>query len=205
MANALKKITAEAKRIRKAHPGKSWKNAVKDAGKKYRTGKIGQAKAGKVGVKRKKAVKRKRAKRTKPKKVTAVAVREVRAVKVGTTKRRRRSQPKRRMAGSGRRIGRKKSNLLPVLLAVGAGLLLWKALKPSQPTIPPGAPPLIQTSNTARNQQSSEIVQYAMAAGLTIDALSRLIQSLNSRGDQDVKYYYDEIDSGRGLPPSLYV
>lgn len=40
MSNALKKITAEAKRIRKQHPNKQWKDCVKAAGVKYRTGKI---------------------------------------------------------------------------------------------------------------------------------------------------------------------
>lgn len=208
MANALKKITAEAKRIRKAQPGKSWKNAVKAAGQKYRAGKIGQAKVGKVKrtVKRKKIGKRRKAKRAAPRKVTAVSVREVRAVKVGKVKKRRRyrrhSPPKkRRMAGSGG--GRGKSNIVPIVLAVGAGLLLWNALKPKT-TVPAGAPPLLQTSNTTRNQQSNDIVQYAVAAGLTLDAISRLIQNLNSRGDQDIQYYYDEIDSGRALPSDLY-
>lgn len=38
-ATTLKKITTEAKRIRKEHPGKSWKAAVKEAGRKYRSGK----------------------------------------------------------------------------------------------------------------------------------------------------------------------
>jgi iron uptake system EfeUOB component EfeO/EfeM len=49
MSSILKKITAEAKRIRKAHPGKAWKNAVKEAGAKYRKGTIkGVKKSGKV-------------------------------------------------------------------------------------------------------------------------------------------------------------
>jgi hypothetical protein len=34
--NALKKITTRAKQIRRAHPGKSWKSAVKQAGAEYR-------------------------------------------------------------------------------------------------------------------------------------------------------------------------
>jgi hypothetical protein len=38
-ANALKKITARAKQIRKKHPGKSWKASVKAAGAEYRAGK----------------------------------------------------------------------------------------------------------------------------------------------------------------------
>jgi hypothetical protein len=38
-SNALKKITTRAKQIRKAHPGTSWKGAVKKAGAEYRAGK----------------------------------------------------------------------------------------------------------------------------------------------------------------------
>jgi hypothetical protein len=40
MSNALKQITTEAKRIRKAHPKKTWKAAIKEAGKKYRSGSL---------------------------------------------------------------------------------------------------------------------------------------------------------------------
>jgi hypothetical protein len=43
-ANALKKITTRAKQIRKAHPGTSWKGAVKKAGAEYRAGKKTPAK-----------------------------------------------------------------------------------------------------------------------------------------------------------------
>jgi hypothetical protein len=51
-ASALKKITTEAKRIRKLHPSQSWKSAIKEAGRKYRTGKIS-------GVKKKRPVRKK--------------------------------------------------------------------------------------------------------------------------------------------------
>jgi hypothetical protein len=46
-ANALKKITAKAKQIRKAHGG-SWKSAVKQAGKLYREGRISGSRPKKV-------------------------------------------------------------------------------------------------------------------------------------------------------------
>lgn len=39
-STALRKITTRAKAIRKKHPGKSWKAAIKQAGADYRTGKI---------------------------------------------------------------------------------------------------------------------------------------------------------------------
>jgi hypothetical protein len=38
-SNALKKITTRAKQIRKKHPNQSWKSAVKEAGREYRSGK----------------------------------------------------------------------------------------------------------------------------------------------------------------------
>ena len=47
-SNALKKITSRAKSIRRAHPGVSWKSAVKKAGAEYRAGTIS-------GVKKKKS------------------------------------------------------------------------------------------------------------------------------------------------------
>lgn len=56
MANALSKITTEAKKIRRAHPSMKWSQAIKQAGAKYRAGKIGSAPAAKVG----KAKKRRR-------------------------------------------------------------------------------------------------------------------------------------------------
>jgi hypothetical protein len=197
----LKRITAEAKRIKKSSPGKSWKSAVKEAGKKYRTGQLGAVKARKTAK-----PKRKPAKRTR-KPVTTIVVRQVKAVKVGSRKRRRRSAaPKRRMAGTRRRVSGsgKKSNILPILLVAGAGFLLWKALGNKQQAPPPGAPPLVPTNNQVRNQQANDILQYAMAAGLTIDAITRLIKNLNSKGDADVNYYYNTIDSGGQIPPSLY-
>jgi hypothetical protein len=40
--NTLKKINTRAKQIRKAHPGKSWKAAQKQAGKEVSAGKVGR-------------------------------------------------------------------------------------------------------------------------------------------------------------------
>lgn len=57
---ALKKITAEAKRIRKRHPGMKWVSAVKQAGAKYRKGGISG-----VGKKRRPA-KKKAARKKRP-------------------------------------------------------------------------------------------------------------------------------------------
>jgi hypothetical protein len=52
-STALKKITTRAKQIRKKHPGKAWKTAVKEAGREYREGGIGKVKRKKVGAVRK--------------------------------------------------------------------------------------------------------------------------------------------------------
>lgn len=189
----LKKITTEAKRIRKQHPTKSWKSAVKEAGKKYRLGKIGA-----------KPHKKKAAK----KRTSVVAVRKSTTTRVRASRIGRRSPVRRhRMAGTrtGNGGGNGLKNLLPVALMVGAGLLLWKALSPKRPAVPPGAPPLIQTSNPVRNQQTNDIVQYAAAAGLAVDAIIKLIQSLNKRSDDDVQNIYDELERGGDLPATLFV
>lgn len=50
MSNTLKKITTRAKQIRRSHPGKSWKAAVKQAGAEYRSGK-------KIGAKKRSPLK----------------------------------------------------------------------------------------------------------------------------------------------------
>lgn len=209
-ANPLKKITAEAKRIRKRKPKTSWKSAIKQAGKKFRDGKIRsprKKKAGAVSGSRKKATKRKKSRARKAKKpVTAVAIRKttttVRARKVG------RSAPvkRHRMAGGGGNGGNgggTKKLLMLGLLVLG-GFLIWKALKPKTATLPPGTPPLIQTSNPVRNTQTNDIVQYALAAGLAFDAIARLIQSLNNRSDDGISDIYDELDRGGTIPATLY-
>lgn len=206
-ANPLKKITAEAKRIRKSKPNTSWKSAVKQAGVKYRTGKIRKPrrkKVSSVGSTRKKAVKKKKSRSRGKRPVTAVAVRKttttMRARRVG------RSAPvkRHRMAGSGSKGGGVKT-LLTVGILAGAAYLLWKALKPAAPQLPPGTTAtLYQSQNQQRNDQSNQIVQYAIAAGLTVDAISRLIESLNQSRDADVSNIYDELDRGGELPATLY-
>jgi hypothetical protein len=58
--NALKKIIAEAKRLKKKHPNTKWTSLTKMASAKYRAGKLGSTAA--VG-KRKRTVKRKAARK----------------------------------------------------------------------------------------------------------------------------------------------
>lgn len=59
-ATALKKITTRAKQIRKKHPGKSWKAAIKQAGAEYRGGKISGVRKKRVARKSPKKTARKR-------------------------------------------------------------------------------------------------------------------------------------------------
>lgn len=105
------------------------------------------------------------------------------------------------MAGSGG--GMKK--VMPFVLLAGAALIAWHLLKPKQPQLPAGAPPLVQTGNQLRNQQTNEILQYALAGGLAIEAITKLIQSLNTRNDTDIRQIYDEVNHGGGLPSDLFV
>lgn len=201
---ALKKITAEAKRIRKKHPKTSWKSAVRQAGSKYRSGSIrgpGKAKPKKAtrkrAVRKKAAPKKARRKRASRKVGQAKQVVVVRRVtRVGKVA----SPRRRRMAGGG---GFKK--FMPFLLLGGAALILWQVLKPKQPQLPAGAPPLIQTQNQYRNQQTNEILQYALAGGLALDAITKLINALNNRSDADIQNVYDDVNQGGGLPPTLFV
>ena len=60
--SALKKITDAAKKIRKAHPATSWRSAIKQAGVKYRTGKLGAS----VGKRHKTATHKKTARVVRP-------------------------------------------------------------------------------------------------------------------------------------------
>lgn len=214
MANALKKITTEAKRLKREFPHKfdrskkPWQKYTQWASERYNTGKIGatkkkKAKKAKPVRKKSRASAPKKRKRASKKRTTAVAVRKtttkVRVRKVGSPK-----PTRRRMAGKGNGGGNGLKKLLPVALLVGAGLLLWKAFSPKAPAVPPGAPPLTTTGNQVRNQQSQDIVAYAMAAGMAFDAITKLINSLNQRGDNEVQYIYDELDRGGDLPVTLY-
>ncbi len=206
---ALKKITAEAKRIRKKKPKTTWKSAVRQAGAKYRSGKIRKPKkVGKVKKKRaakkrsvrKKAAPKKAARKRSSRKPTKAiqVVKVVRVTRVGRV-----SSPRRkRMAGSG---GGGFKKFMPFLLLGGAALILWHIMKPKAPQVPAGAPPLIQTTNQSRNQQTNEILQYALAGGLALDAITKLINALNSRSDTDIRDVYDEVNQGGGLPPTLFV
>lgn len=212
-ANPLRKITAEAKRIRKLHPNKhrNWTGFVKEAGEKYRKGKIGttrkkksvKRKVAKVGAPKKKATrKRKRSavRRSKPKTVTQVVTVRRRTRYVG----KRVAVPKRRrIAGQGLTL----KKILPWVIVGGAAYLLWKTYKDKegqQPTTNQ-PPPLVTTTNPVRNQQSQDLVNYAIAGGLAVDAIIKLINSLNKKGDAEVNNLFNSVSAGQGLPSSLFV
>lgn len=128
-----------------------------------------------------------------------------------TTIHRRRSHSKRRvvMAGRGRRtrsVG-KKGNL-GLLLAVGVGALAVYMLTRPKTTPYPNLnqlPPLTQTPNYQRNDQTNSILNYALAASLGIDAITKLINSLNSSNDDQVKQIYDQVETTGALPDTVYV
>lgn len=114
------------------------------------------------------------------------------------------------MAGTHRRsrsVGKKGG--MGMLLAVGAGALavylLTRPKTPTYPTYPnyPQLPPLNQTSNYQRNDQTNSILNYALAAGLAVDAITKLIDRLNNSDDQEIKNIYDHVDTTGNI--SAYV
>ena len=108
------------------------------------------------------------------------SARKRRVVRAGQTRRRRVSG-----TGSGGGMG------MILGLAIGAGAL-YLLTRPKQPTIGPyQLPPLTQTQNPTRNSQSSDLVNYAVAGGLAVDAILKLIDRLNRSSDQEVKNIYD--------------
>jgi hypothetical protein len=199
-ATALKKISAEVKRLRKKHPKAKYSSLQKKAGKLFREGKLKRigssgntrtaTKAStsrnrtatktitshiKVGAVRKK---RKSAKR----KVGAVRVIRRTIIEMPQKKRRRAHKVvravRRRRVGS--TVSGAKSLLMPVLL-IGGALLAYELLKPKA-----AVPVLAARATPAAAANQTSILQYATAIGLTGTALSNLINSLNSQNDNTV-------------------
>lgn len=94
-----------------------------------------------------------------------------------------------------RSVGKKGGSGL--LIGVGLGALalyfLSKPKTPAYPTTYPQLPPLTQTSNYQRNNQTSEILNYALAAGIAADAIASLIDRLNKSNDTEVSNIYDHV------------
>lgn len=155
----------------------------------------------KVGAIRRKVAKRKPAKRKKRrsgrKVVKQVERRSVERVLTGKRKVRRRrrrvvmaGRTRRRRVGSNGNGGGMKW-LLPVAIGVGALYLLSKKNSPASPGGVYQLPPLTNTQNQVRNSQSQDLVNYAVAGGLAIDAIMKLIDKLNTSSDQQVQNIYD--------------
>jgi hypothetical protein len=133
----------------------------------------------------------------------------VERVMAGKRKRRRkRASTKKRkivMAGSRRRrkVGALGGNGMLIGLGIGA-LAIYLLTKKSTPT--QGnyqLPPLTTTNNQTRNTQSQDIINYAIAGGLALDAIIKLIGLLNSSSDNDVDNIYDNVNTTGDL--SVYV
>lgn len=200
MANALRKMHARVKKLRKRYPKKKYASLMKQAGKEF--------KAGKLGARKRTAAKRKPAKRK------AVRKRVVHRKKaVHHRKRRRVAKPKvirRRTVvvyKSKKRRTRRRSvggmgKVMKILPIIAAGVGLYLVLKPK--TV---IPPIIQTSNPVRNQTASDAVAYAQAAGIVGTALANIIKALNASDDTQVQKIYDNVKSGQdpmaGLPGGL--
>lgn len=203
MSNALVKINKEAKRIQKKHPNKhrSYAGFRKEATQRYHAGKIGKRKKSASAKKKAHQKKSTRRKRTSHRKLTGAVgrVKHVRRRKHSTRKRHkgRKVGATKKKQSSGGGISTEKILLLGGL-AVGAYLLLKP--KSDKLQLPAGTPPLVTTTNPVRNTQANDILTYAAAGGLAIDAIIKLINSLNSSSDSDVQDVYDNINSGGGIP-----
>lgn len=149
-------------------------------------------------VKKKKRVVRRKVARRKPVKRHRRTVRKKVAGSVsGRHKRRAKrrivmaSRPRRRRVGSSGGGSGLPKWLLPVALGAAA---LWFVTKKTVTSSTPGTyqlPPLTQTQNVTRNNQSNDLINYAVAGGLAIDAIMKLIDKLNSSNDQEVQNIYD--------------
>lgn len=132
-------------------------------------------------------------------------------VVAGKKKRRARRRSRRKpvvMAGRRRSqsVGKKENMGLLAVLGIGA-LALYFMTRPKTVTYPNlnQLPPLNQTTNYQRNDQQNSILQYALAASLGIDAITKLIQSLNSSSDSQVQQIYDHVETTGTIPDTVYV
>lgn len=124
----------------------------------------------------------------------------VERVLAGKTKRR--SRPRKRrvvMAGTSRRRSVGKSGGKGLLIGLGVGALaLYLLTRKTTTNYPAGytnLPPLSQTQNPTRNNQTNNIINYAIAGGLAIDAIIKLIDRLNTSNDNEVQNIYDHVNT----------
>lgn len=152
------------------------------------------------------AVKHKRSKRRVIRQVQRTSLVRV----VGSKKPKHRRSHKRRvvMAGTRRRsVGKKSGSGLLIGLGIGVIAYLLLSRKTTSTTYPnyPQLPPLNQTSNYQRNDQTNAIVNYALAAGLALNAITALIDKLNNSDDSSVKNIYDHVETTGSIPDYVYV
>lgn len=217
-SKALTAIVKEAKHLKRKYPHRfdhlkkstRWSRGyIKQASAIYASKHHGKSPVGKKR-KKKRAVGAKKAtpvKRKKPSKgrrlVKQVTKRSVERVVAGKRPGRRRHNRKVRMAGAPRRrsVGKTGGSGLLIGLAIGAAALYFLTKgSGSTPTATYGnLPPLTQTNNYTRDTQSQQIVNYALAAGLTINAITSLINSLNSSSDNTVNNVYDKVNTTGSL------
>jgi hypothetical protein len=211
----LQMAKSKARKKRKTH--KPVRRAKRKKAVKRRTKPVARKRKKKAAPRKRKAVTgarkktpAKRRKRSQGRKlVKQVEKRSVERVMAGKKPRRRRKR-RVRMAGrvSRRRtVGKSGSSGLLIGLAIGAGALylLTKGSGPTTPINYGSLPPLNQTGNYTRDTQSQQIVNYALAAGLAISAITSLINSLNTSSDNTVNNVYDKVNttgtlSNLGLP-----
>lgn len=209
--NALAVIRKETERLQKAHPRMSFRAAQKKAGKNYRSGAVRAKKKHHKKAHTKKRVRkhssRKRARKRSTRTVVVVSgTHAIARAKVTRKRRKRRATYKvthrvRRVSGTGRGISTTNMLLFGGLL-IGAYLLLKPKSSGSVqlPGTPPAAPPLQLTGNTTRDTQAQQIIAWATAGGMAVDAVIKLINTLNTKPDTQVSAVYDSINTGGGVP-----
>lgn len=196
MAKRKRSIKAKVKRKPRSKPKKN--STRKRVGAKRKPAKK------RAVTRKRKPVKRRTRKRKAPKGrqlIKQVERSSVERVMAGKRRRRRkRTSANRRvvLAGSRRRkVGGLGGNGLLIGLGVGA-MALYLLTKSTGARTTPGTytlPPIAQTNNYTRNTQSNELINYAIAGGLAIDAIIKLIDRLNSSSDQEVHNIYDRVST----------
>lgn len=189
MSNALKKINAYVKVLKKKHPGSKHSTLQKKAGAAYRAGSI--PKARKKVARKAKPAKRKVSKVGARYKVYHEVKKVGRRKKRAATKRkavkhtdkRARVRVVHKTVTRTRRVGGMGKSIMPLVAVAGLGLVAYMLLKPKTTTT---APPLATTGNPTRDAAAQNLVAYATAANLGITAIANLINSLNSMSDAAV-------------------
>lgn len=197
MATALSSIIKEAKHLKRKYPHRfdhlkppdRWsKGYVKQASAIYAKKHHGKSPVGKkrkVRARRLSAVTPKPKPGPKPKPRAVVRKKQpyvIHKVIMAGTRRRHRS------------VGKTDTGMmLPILIGLGA--LYFLTRKPAASQSPIILPPITQTSNYTRNQQSQNIIAYATAAGLALSAIASLIDKLNKSSDQEVQNIYDDVNT----------